>query len=559
MSLIINSARFLLFGPKMDASLNLRTIAKRKAINVARGAFGMPPSNGPGFTDWLYHQLKMAWAQLIGRDPNALPLPEDLPQALFATVNDTLKNRGGLHDKDLGLPNFWVSPTRATSTPFFWSLVVDYASAADPAKVASFEMALEDQLTKAGYDLNVRIQRRPLRLEIDKPKPPSITLTELWPQVVALATNKRHCVLGMAFLNGNTTTLTMDLTGEDFSAFVAGSPGSGKTQLSMAMLLSLAMTNSPDSLSMIIVDPKAVDFRPFNRLPHLAMPVVNEPIKACEIIQSLCEEMDRRTAQAARGDNSFFAHSILLYIDELADLAMSLPDNQAQKLTSAIQRLGQKGRGVGFVIIGATQRVFDIDAGMHSKLNARFVGKMRSAGDSVAASGIPGTTTNKLPGRGSFEVYCSDQQGLRIQAPFVAASDKPLYEKALRPFFDDIDSRWNGTGPGWTLPGTPPVPTPPVTAVTNFDDLGMDMDKLARLMQTVEAPVDEPEVEKIEVDSRVWQGMISAHRDGKLSANIVRRLHQGILKKSIDGYKAKMIFDAFMESQQSGMTEAGDD
>ena len=183
MSMILNGARFLLFGPKLDARITLRTVATRKAVNLARGVFGMPPTNGPGFIDWLIHQAKLLWALLTGRHPDALPLPDDLPVALFNVVNETLLNRGGLHDKNLGLPNFWISPKGATSTPFFWSLVVDYASAADPSKLASFEMAIEDQLTKNGYDFNVRVQRRPLRLEIDKPTPPTISLAELWPTV----------------------------------------------------------------------------------------------------------------------------------------------------------------------------------------------------------------------------------------------------------------------------------------------------------------------------------------------------------------------------------------
>ena len=209
MSLITNSARFLLFGPKLDARITLRAVATRKALNMARGAFGMPPLNGPGFLDWLIHQAKLLWALLTGRHPDALPLPADLPVALFHTVNETLKNRGGLADKNLGLPNFWISPKGATSTPFFWSLVVDYASAADPGKLASFEMAIEDGITRAGYDYNIRIQRRPLRLEIDKPTPPVITMAELWPIVATYPQNARWAVLGLAYMGGESTTLSM--------------------------------------------------------------------------------------------------------------------------------------------------------------------------------------------------------------------------------------------------------------------------------------------------------------------------------------------------------------
>ena len=90
MSLITNGARFLLFGPKMDARVTLANVAKCKGINLARGAFGMPPLNGPGFIDWLIHQAKMLWALVTGRHPDALPLPDDLPVALFNVVNDLI-------------------------------------------------------------------------------------------------------------------------------------------------------------------------------------------------------------------------------------------------------------------------------------------------------------------------------------------------------------------------------------------------------------------------------------------------------------------------------------
>lgn len=521
--MIMNSARFLLFGPKLDAKVTLQAVATRKVSNLARGWFGMPPNGGPGFTDWLWHKFKEAWALLFGYQGKQLP--DDLPQALFDAIDKTLRNRGGMADKETQAPNYWAS--EATSTPFFWSILVDYAPSADPAKVAGFEMALEDAITRAGYDYNVRIQKRPLRLEIDKPEPPTITLAEVWPQVIAHKQNERQAVVGLAFLNGVTATLFMTLEGEDFSVFVAGSPGAGKTQLTMSMILSEAMTNSPDSLTMVIIDPKAVDFRPFNALPHLALPVITEPTYAAEVIQWLCDEMDKRTRQAAKGDNSFFKHSILLYVDEMADLVMSLPDAQGKAVAANIQRLGQKGRGVGFIIIGATQRVYDIDASMHSKLNARMVGKMRTAGDSVAASGMPGTTTNKLPGRGSFELYCSDQTGLRIQAPFVAASDKPGYEAKLKPFFNDIQTRWKGDKPGWMppqaheLPAVDTMPTlPPVVnagATTVLDDA---------LVNALQAEYNKnPEA---------------------LSARTVRRIVKELTGKEPENARAKMIKEQFL-------------
>ena len=528
--MIINSARFLLFGPKVDADLSLQSIVVRKAVNLGRQAMGMPPNKGPGFKEWLIQQGKLLIARFFGYDDNP-KLPDDMPVKLWQTVDSVLRQRGGT-DKATDTPFYWCDAKDCTSTPFFWSLVVSYNPHSDPGKVNSFELALEDQLSRAGYDYNVRIQSKPMRIEVDKPKPPTVTLKQLWPVVAEGKTNERRATLGTAYKNGTTGTLTITMVGEDFSAFVAGSPGSGKTQLCMAMLLSMAYSNAPDSLAMVIIDPKAIDFRPFNALPHLALPVITEPSYAAEVVQSLCDEMDKRTRQAAKGDTSFLANSILLYVDELADLLNSLPGEQASALATNLQRLAQKGRGVGFVVVGCTQRVYDIPASCHSKLNMRLVGKMRTANDSVSASGIPGTTTNKLPGRGSFELWTSDLQGVRIQAPFVADSSKPGYEKALQPFFADITQRWQDSRPGWSV-GQQEAPT-----VAPAAPLGDEAD---------ERPVSTP---AIEIDPALLTQLQEEYADDPegFTGRTVRRCYTQVYGKQMDGNKAKRIFEQFIQT-----------
>lgn len=542
MSLVIKTARFLVFGAKTDrkARTTFNSIVARKASNVARSAFGGPPQDGPGFMDWLVDQAVLLWDAMMGKQPVQSPFPPDMPVKLFTLINEVLKNRGGI-EKGSEKANYWVAVNRVSSTPFFWSFIIDYGPQGDPGKVEGFEMALEDALTKNGFDYNVRVQERPIRLEIDKPKAPLISLSDLWTEVSEQKIDARISVVGKASIKGKTETMFFQLTGEDFSAFIAASSGGGKTQLAMSMILSLAMTNSPTSLTMVLIDPKAVDFMPFNRLPHLAIPVVNEPTQAAEAIQFLCDEMDMRTARAARGDTSFFAHSILLYIDELADLLASLPKTQADSVAGNIQRLGQKGRGVGFILIGATQRVFDVPANAHTKLNSRFVGKTRSAGDSVAASGVAGSTTHKLPGRGSFELHCSDQTGVRIQAPFVAESDKPGYADALEPFFAAIDVRWADGMPGWM---------PPHKSEEKFPQI---------LDEKIDTDRDYEQVEKMEIDAGMWQRMIDAYQGGKLTGNLVRNLHKEFTGKSCNGYKAQQMIDAFIGEQQQMLQIPGSD
>jgi hypothetical protein len=507
MSLLQSGARFVLFGLE-NVEITLSSITKRKLINAGRGIFGMPPNNGPGYWEWLKQQFSRWWAWVWGVADAA---PAGIPGRLFDVVDGVLRSRGSAGDD---VPRYWANAKGVVSSPFFWSIPVDYAPSADPQKIYSFELAIEDRISRAGYNLNVRIQPRPMRIEIDKPTVPMVKLADLWSEVECWRTDQRHALLGLAWKGGRTITLGMLMDGEDFSMFIAGSPGSGKTQLAMSILLSLAMTNSPTSLAIVVIDPKAIDFRPLSELPHLAQPIITEPTRAVEVLQALVGEMDERTRRAARGDVGFLQQAILLYLDEMSDLLNSLPAQQAETAAVNLQRLAQKGRGVGFVIIGATQRVYDIPASTHSKLNVRVVGKMRNANDSVAASGIPGTATNRLPGRGSFEIWCSDQQGLRIQAPFVADSSKSDYEAKLAPFLEAIRARWAGIAPRVMLAALDQSQAPEANTM------------------------DEPP--RVEVPVELYQRLMEI---GRVSQYRLRQLHRELYNRDINAAKAQQIID----------------
>ena len=223
-----------------------------------------------------------------------LPIPADMPVRLFLAINGELRNRGGV-DRVTGAPNYWANAERTMSSPFFWSVQVDFAPGADPSKLASFELAIEEQIKRAGFDYNIRPQMGPTRIEIDKPSPPAITLAQLWKSVGNLPTEQLTALFGLTWKNNRNALLTMNMTGEDFSLFLAGRPGSGKSQQGMSVLLSMAYSNSPQRLTMVIIDPKAVDFRPFAGLPHLALPIVTEPEIAANVLQALADEMDSRT------------------------------------------------------------------------------------------------------------------------------------------------------------------------------------------------------------------------------------------------------------------------
>jgi S-DNA-T family DNA segregation ATPase FtsK/SpoIIIE len=165
--------------------------------------------------------------------------------------------------------------------------------------------------------------------------------------------------------------LGRDVTGEPIFTdiakmphlLVAGTTGSGKSVVIHSILISLLFKNSPETLRLIMVDPKRVELTPYSGLPHLVSPVITENKKAMSVFRWALAEMDRRydVLQAAgnRDIKSYNAANkedplpnILIVIDELADLMSTY----GREVEGAIVRLAQMARATGIHLILSTQR-----------------------------------------------------------------------------------------------------------------------------------------------------------------------------------------------------------
>ena len=156
---------------------------------------------------------------------------------------------------------------------------------------------------------------------------------------------------------------------------VAGATGSGKSVFINALVASLLMRHGPDDLRLVMVDPKVVELTAFEKLPHLAWPLVTDHTKAAGILRWLVWEMERRyktlAACACRNLEGFNARTpvpdqkdpdgkpiparlpfIVLIIDELADLMMATRN----EVETSLARLAQKSRAIGIHVVVATQR-----------------------------------------------------------------------------------------------------------------------------------------------------------------------------------------------------------
>jgi S-DNA-T family DNA segregation ATPase FtsK/SpoIIIE len=153
---------------------------------------------------------------------------------------------------------------------------------------------------------------------------------------------------------------------------IGGTTGSGKSVAINAMIMSILMRATPAEVRFIMIDPKRVEFTPYNGIPHLYVPVVTECREAASALSWAVAEMERRlkvfSKVGARNINQYNAKAqkgmkigdndaeempyIVIIIDELADLMM----NVGKEVEFSISRLAQLARAAGIHMIVATQR-----------------------------------------------------------------------------------------------------------------------------------------------------------------------------------------------------------
>ncbi len=212
---------------------------------------------------------------------------------------------------------------------------------------------------------------------------------------------------------------------------IAGQTGSGKSVMINSLLTSLLYKNSPSDLKLILVDPKQVEMAPYNDIPHLLTPVINEPEKCISALKWAVNEMERRYALLAEeklrdikgynakmhGKGEATMPYVVVVIDELADLMMMA----ARDVEALIVRLAQKARAVGVHLVLATQRPsVDVITGLiKANIPARIAFTVTSQVDSRTILDQVGA--EKLLGAGDMLLSTpSMSKPKRVQGSFVS-------------------------------------------------------------------------------------------------------------------------------------------
>ncbi len=208
---------------------------------------------------------------------------------------------------------------------------------------------------------------------------------------------------------------------------VAGQTGSGKSVMINDILTSLLYRNSPADLKLILVDPKQVELKPYDDIPHLLTPVITEPEKCISALKWAVAEMGRRyKALAEAGKRNIGEYNaikkeegmpyIVIVIDELADLMMMA----ARDVEALIVRIAQKARAVGIHLVLATQRpTVDVITGLNkANIPARIAFTTASQVDSRTI--IDQIGAEKLLGRGDMLLLTADMpKPKRVQAALI--------------------------------------------------------------------------------------------------------------------------------------------
>ena len=272
--------------------------------------------------------------------------------------------------------------------------------------------------------------------------------------------------------------LGRDIVGAPFYAdlasmphvIVAGATGSGKSVGLNVMMASLLFSRSPDDLRLLMIDPKVVELAPFDRIPHMLLPVVTDMKQAAVALRWAVDEMERRyqlfanagtknittynrwairvangelpapdpeqvealsadgtvvSVPAAKGrkDGVLLPGKlpyIVVVVEEFADLMMQ----QGKEVEASVARLAQKARAAGMHVVVATQRPsVDVITGMiKANFPSRIAYRVAQKVDSRTILDEQGA--EMLLGRGDMLVKINGStETRRVQCPFISEEE----------------------------------------------------------------------------------------------------------------------------------------
>ena len=300
------------------------------------------------------------------------------------------------------------------------------------------------KITNLADDIALNLAAAGVRIEAPIPNKAAVGI-EI-PNKVRTSVGARELIESAEFVSAQskvTGILGKDISGANCfmdiakmpHVLIAGTTGSGKSVCLNSIIMSILYKSTPDEVRMLMIDPKAVEMMVYNGIPHLLVPVVSDPRKASGALAWAVTEMTHRykilsdngvrnleayNELAAKSDNLKPLPQIVIFIDELADLMMTAPN----EVEDSICRLAQKARAAGMHLVIATQRPsVDVITGLiKANIPSRIALTVSNQVDSRTIIDMSGA--ERLVGKGDMLYYpVGVAKPIRIQGCWISDAE----------------------------------------------------------------------------------------------------------------------------------------
>jgi len=308
-----------------------------------------------------------------------LDLLSDPQHGYSALQEKVIREKGAILEQTLKDFNINASVVEAETGPVITMFELQLAPGIKVSQISNLSNDLARSLGAAAVRVVAPIPgKHTIGIEVPNSEKEKVRIKEL----IHLAAAKSAKMQIPLFLGKDASgePLVVDLTAMPH-LLIAGTTGSGKSVCINSIIVSILLTQRPDLVKLILVDPKMVEMNSFRDLAHLMCPIVTDMKRAEQILEWLTIKMDERYALLAEarvrniGDYNKLTEEdiierfcpsneeekakiplrlpyLVIVIDELADLMMT----SAKEVEAYIIRLAQKSRAVGIHIVLATQR-----------------------------------------------------------------------------------------------------------------------------------------------------------------------------------------------------------
>ena len=251
----------------------------------------------------------------------------------------------------------------------------------------------------------------------------------------------------VGLLSGNEPrVLTFSAKADGVHGIIAGSTGSGKSELLMTLIIGMALNFNPDVLNFVLIDYKGGSaFEPFKKLPHKVDIVTNlDQSATARVFASIIAELDRRQKLNTYTNSKDIVHyrkkglnlepgrppypHLFIIIDEFAEMIAGNAEYKAQ-----LESITRLGRALGVTLILAAQRPAGVTDQMRANIKFRICLRVETPDDSRellrradAAFLPPG-----IPGRGYLQV--GNENIELIQTAYTGGDYKGPQEENVSP------------------------------------------------------------------------------------------------------------------------------